>query len=108
MPWPHWVDTRLVGINAGVPIKDYALPREQLAETRQVPGPKLFLLNTQDAETLEELRSIYPLGSLSTFESEVEGKDFWVYLAPAASQIPAETLPPERAPGSEGYPYPGP
>ncbi len=108
VPWPHWVDTRLVGINAGVPIRDYALPRERLTETRQVPGPKLFLLNTQDAETLEELRSIYPLGSLSTFESEVEGKDFWVYLAPAVSQIPVETIPAEQAPGSEGYPYPGP
>ena len=25
VPYPYWVDTRLVGINAGVPWKDYAL-----------------------------------------------------------------------------------
>jgi hypothetical protein len=82
VPWPHWVDTRLVGINAGVYIRDYALARELLGETPAVPGPKLFLLHVDDAETLAELYRLYPDGNESRFVSETPGKDFIVFLAP--------------------------
>ena len=82
VPWPHWVDTRLVGINAGVYIRDYALARELLGETPAVPGPKLFLLHVDDAETLAELYRLYPDGNESRFVSETPGKDFIVFLVP--------------------------
>jgi 4-amino-4-deoxy-L-arabinose transferase-like glycosyltransferase len=82
IPWPHWVDTRLVGINAGVPIKDYAVPRERLPETQGVSGPKLFLFKLEDSETLQVLESLYPQGSLKRFDSAVEGKDFYIYSVP--------------------------
>jgi 4-amino-4-deoxy-L-arabinose transferase-like glycosyltransferase len=80
IPYPHWVDTRLVGINAGVPIFDYALPRERIQETLQIQGPKLFLLNTQDVESLEKLEEVYPSGVLSEYPSRVPTKEFWMYL----------------------------
>jgi hypothetical protein len=83
IPWPHWVDTRLVGINAGVYIRDYAIPRELLAETLHTPGPKLFLLHPDDQETLGELYRLYPEGADRRFVSTVPGKDFIIFLAPA-------------------------
>jgi hypothetical protein len=87
IPWPHWVDTRLVGINAGVYIKDYALPRERLVESMAIQGPKLFLFNLLDSETLAELQRLYPNGSLQTYQSEIPGKDFLIYLV-SESQLP--------------------
>jgi 4-amino-4-deoxy-L-arabinose transferase-like glycosyltransferase len=33
VPYPYWMDTRLVGINAGDPLKDFALWRENLPVT---------------------------------------------------------------------------
>jgi hypothetical protein len=82
VPFPHWVDTRLVGINAGFPGKDYALWPEQFGETLGVPGAKLFVIKPEDGETAQELRELYPQGSLTTYESQVENKDFWLYLVP--------------------------
>jgi hypothetical protein len=102
IPWPHWVDTRLVGINAGVYIKDYAIPRERLPETVQFPGPKLFLFNTQDSDTLAALMELYPGGTLQTYLSEVPGKDFLMYLVLDSS---VRLTQPERAP-AEPYPAP--
>ncbi|HUF37841.1 MAG TPA: glycosyltransferase family 39 protein [Anaerolineales bacterium] len=83
IPWPHWVDTRLVGINAGVYIRDYAIPRELLAETVPAAGPMLFLLHIDDVETLTELYRLYPDGVESRYVSETPGKDFIVFLAVA-------------------------
>ena len=84
VPWAHWVDTRLVGINAGVYIRDYAMPRDDLEGTLAFPGPKLFIFNLQDVETQERLFSLYPEGSLKEFVSEFPGKNFMVFytLAP--------------------------
>ena len=82
IPFPHWVDTRLVGINAGYPSKDYALFRERIGETQEVPGSKLFFINMQDVETLDSLRAFYPHGILQVYTSAVETKDFWIYFVP--------------------------
>ncbi len=101
IPWPYWVDTRLVGINAGVYIKDYAIPRERLVETTAVPGPKLFLLHPQDVETLAELQRLYPGGTLQTYISEVPDKDFLIYLV-----LDSSALPPPGAVTPEAYPAP--
>ncbi len=82
IPYPYWADTRLVGINAGYPTKDYAIPREQLAETLNTPGPKLFIFNLEDQETLIRLHSLYPQGSLQEYKSKVPNKDFLIYFVP--------------------------
>ena len=43
VPYPYWVDTRLVGMNAGDPTRDYATHRPdfvytELPPTQDVPG----------------------------------------------------------------------
>ncbi len=83
IPSPHWVDTRLVGINAGYPGKDYALPRQDLVKTVGVEGPKLYIFKPDDTQTFSELQQLFPQGSASRRSSPYEGKDFMVYLVPA-------------------------
>lgn len=82
IPYPYWVDTRLVGINAGYPLKDYALSREHIETTLDIDAPKLFILNPADLETQEELRQLYPLGREFLFDSGRKGKDFLIYSTP--------------------------
>ncbi len=88
IPYPYWVDTRLVGINAGYPTTDYALNAEFIPETTRVSRTKLFIFHPQDAATLDILRTYYPQGTLTRATSPLEGKDFMIYLVPgeAASQ----------------------
>ncbi len=83
VPFSHWVDTRLVGINAGFPEKDYALWPDSFADTLSVPGPKLFILKGDDVIDLDILRQYYPNGDLSYHIDAWEGKDFMIYLVPA-------------------------
>jgi len=83
IPYPHWVDTRLVAFNAGVPLHDYGLWADQLETTLEVPGPKLFLFKPDDTEALERLQQLYPDGFLSFHESEFEGKSFYLYTVPS-------------------------
>jgi hypothetical protein len=90
VPFPHWVDTRLPGVWAGIPNRDFAMWRENLPETVQLPGPKLFLVkgnqeapDTNDQETLDVLWQLYPQGKLELFDSDVEGHDFWMFSVPA-------------------------
>ncbi|NOR89530.1 MAG: hypothetical protein GQ524_04680, partial [Anaerolineales bacterium] len=54
--FPHWVDTRLVGINAGQPTRDYAISAENLANTTSETRPQLFLLHPDDVESLQKLK----------------------------------------------------
>jgi hypothetical protein len=82
IPYPYWVDTRLVGINAGVPTKDYALNVDQIVETAPNPRTKLFIFNPQDTAAMDTLVNLYPQGTLSRYTSPLEGKDFLVYLVP--------------------------
>ena len=89
VPYPHWVDTRLPGVWAGIPNRDFAIWRENLPETVQLAGSKLFLVkaNTKvpeanDQETLNTLRSLYPQGTLELHRSPVLGHDFWIYSVP--------------------------
>jgi hypothetical protein len=79
LPYPHWVDTRLVGVEAGYPVKDYALPRQQLEGTLRVAPPKLFLVSPEDVDGLAQLRALYPSGESERYVSKY-GRDFWLYL----------------------------
>lgn len=82
IPYPYWVDTRLVGIQAGYPTKDYAIWRDDLPKTQAQTGSKLFIFKEEDTETANVLRQIYPSGLLGHFESALEGKSFWIYTVP--------------------------
>jgi 4-amino-4-deoxy-L-arabinose transferase-like glycosyltransferase len=82
IPYPYWVDTRLVGIQAGYPTKDYAIDRANLSSTLGVPGTKLFMFKEEDQETLTALRQLYPAATLGHFTNPLEGKNFWIYTVP--------------------------
>lgn len=87
IPYPHWVDTRLVGINAGYPLRDYALGVDQIETTLAEPRAKLFVLNTQHTEAVQKVQDLYPNGSLYLYDVELEGKDFLLYFVPPADSI---------------------
>jgi 4-amino-4-deoxy-L-arabinose transferase-like glycosyltransferase len=76
IPYPYWVDTRLVGINAGYPTKDYALTADHFAETEPIQEPKIFIIYPDDGKSLQDLQAIYPNYSLEIFNSKQPGKNF--------------------------------
>ena len=78
--FPYWVDTRLVSIEAGYPIKDYAIWPENFGTTKQIDDPKLFILNPQDQDDLKTLLAMYPSAKVKTYTSKVPGRDFLVML----------------------------
>jgi hypothetical protein len=82
VPYPYWVDTRLVGMNAGYPTKDYAIPPDQLQSTLALSGPKLFLIDTQDRQTVTTLNSLYPSGFLKEYQSKYPDKNFLEFFVP--------------------------
>lgn len=82
VPYPYWVDTRLVGMNAGYPTKDYALPPDQLQTTLALPGPKLFLVDMEDQDTVVKLNDMYPNGFLKEYHSKYPNKDFLEFFVP--------------------------
>ena len=83
VPYPYWVDTRLVGINAGFPTKDYALSSQAFSDTVLINRPRLFILNPQDQADLVLLQNLYPKGILYTYKDELPGKDFYMLMVPA-------------------------
>ncbi len=90
VPFPYWVDTRLPGVWAGIPNREFAMWPDHLGETLQAPGPKLFIVkaslqdpNANDQQSLDLLKQLYPQGTLSLHASSVPGHDFWIYFVPA-------------------------
>lgn len=84
VPFPHWVDTRLPGVWAGIPNRDFAVWRENLPQTVEAPYPKLFMFWPEDEETRIALQELYPQGVLTRYTSQVQGHDFMRFfvLAP--------------------------
>jgi 4-amino-4-deoxy-L-arabinose transferase-like glycosyltransferase len=83
VPYPHWVDTRLVGINAGYPLKDYALWRDSIPNTLSEPRAKLFIVKPDDVETRAVLDELYPQGVWQLKqENRYEGKNFLIFMVP--------------------------
>lgn len=82
VPFPHWVDTRLVGIRAGFPERDYALLPEKIIETVEDPRAKLYLVKPEDTETVTLLRDLFPTGVLRLYQSQSLGRDFYMYSVP--------------------------
>ncbi|MGD0707219.1 MAG: glycosyltransferase family 39 protein [Anaerolineaceae bacterium] len=83
VPYPYWVDTRLVGINAGYPFKDYALWPQDFASTQEIHSAKLFIVFFQDQTDLDALKAMYPNSTQTMFHSPYEGKDFYILFVPA-------------------------
>ncbi|QYK50852.1 MAG: glycosyltransferase family 39 protein [Anaerolineales bacterium] len=81
--YPHWVDTRLVAMEAGKPGHDYAVWPEQLANTANVPAPRLYLLKPEDTLAASTLQQLFPQGVLTTFTSQTPTRDFLMYLVAA-------------------------
>ncbi|MGB2962564.1 MAG: glycosyltransferase family 39 protein [Anaerolineales bacterium] len=79
VPYPHWVDTRLVGIHAAQSVTDFALWSDDLFLTKDIVGQKLFVYKPEDQDTYEILRDLYPDGIIQTYQSDVEGRDFMLY-----------------------------
>ena len=79
VPYPHWVDTRLVGIQAIRQVKDYALWPDEIETTLSASAPKLYIYKPEDEEAIAVLEELYPNGILDRYQSAVEGKDFMLY-----------------------------
>ena len=86
VPHPHWVDTRLVGINAGFPEKDYALWPENFEVSLEEKGSKLFIVRPIDTDAIQKLTEMYPEGVFSLHQSEWAGKDYLVFYVPPAEK----------------------
>jgi hypothetical protein len=63
--------------------------RDNLPETVELPGPKLFMVKASlespeanDQETLDLLRELYPQGSLELHSADLPNRDFWIYSVP--------------------------
>ncbi len=80
--YPYWVDTRLVGMIAGFPTKDYALWPDQLAGTTSDKRAKLFLIKPEDEVDLHALQQIYPTGTVQTYTSKVANHNFLMFFVP--------------------------
>jgi len=79
VPYPHWVDTRLVGIHAVKQVKDYALPRDDIGLTADIAPPKLYIYKPDDLDTYDVLQNLYPDGINEIYHSAVGGRDFVLY-----------------------------
>ncbi len=82
VPYPYWVDTRLPGVWAGIPNRDFALWPEQFEQSLDVSGPKLFILKPEDEASLDILEALYPQGVLTTYDSSADGHDFLKFFVP--------------------------
>ena len=97
VPYPYWVDTRLVGMIAGDTTRDFAIPPDQISATLNFPQPKMFLLNPEDQADLNLLRQLFPQGTVSNYASKV-GKNFYIYMVPEASTHPGGVPAPGEIP----------
>lgn len=79
IPYPHWVDTRLVGFNAGYPGKDYALWHEEILDTETIQGEKLFIFKPEDGKALFGLETHFPGGEARIFHSRIPTREFIIY-----------------------------
>ena len=92
VPFPYWVDTRLPGIYAGIPNRDFAMWPDKLSSTAKVPGPKLFMVKANvdnpsqnDQKSVAILRQLYPQGTLGLQRSSIPNHDFWTFFVPSSA-----------------------
>jgi len=84
VPFPHWVDTRLVAVEAGLPGDDLAIDPRAVRQAARRPGPQLYLVHPGDRETLRVLGEILPDAEIVDHPSRVPGKSFLAVINVAA------------------------
>jgi len=89
VPFPQWVDTRLPAMWIGIPNRDFAIRREDLASTLQLPAPKLFIAKANvshpeynDSAAMLELERLYPQGEVKLHSNGLPWQNFWIFLVP--------------------------
>jgi len=80
VPYPHWVDTRLVGINAVLPKRDFALWPDKFSLVQREFGKLLFILKPEDASSLELLTNLFPNNTQEVYISNRAGGNFIIML----------------------------
>jgi len=78
IPYPYWVDTRLVGIQAGYPERDFALVFELIDGDLAGEGDKLFIFKEDDQATLEKIKNLFPDAYLELRQSTIPNKNYWI------------------------------
>ena len=83
IPYPHWVDTRNIGINAGHVRWNNAVNDPQtLYDHVTLPLPQIYFLNPADTGNLETLLELFPNGRIERYNSTREGKNFIIFRVP--------------------------
>jgi 4-amino-4-deoxy-L-arabinose transferase-like glycosyltransferase len=86
VPYAYWVDTRLVGMYAGDPARDYAISPEVIPTLNTATGPLLILFNPGDQATANLLYQTFPQGSQGEFvAADTAGHNFEYYFVPSTS-----------------------
>jgi hypothetical protein len=88
VPYPFWMDGRLVGINAGQPAKDFSTPTSQLPDLQSDERAQLFLVHPQDGPDQALLEQLFPDGTWTIAHSDRPGKDIAVFTVPARVSEP--------------------
>jgi hypothetical protein len=83
--YAYWMDTRLVGIDAGQPARDYAIWADDFEALLSEPRAMLFIINPGDQESVSKLVDLFPSGTLTRREYGIEGKDLLLYFVPRDS-----------------------
>ncbi len=83
IPYPYWVDDRIMNIAAGFPIASthYLFP-DQIAGFEFSGRPTLFLLLAEDKDSLEALKLKFPNGYFATVVSAFPNHDFIYFIVP--------------------------
>jgi 4-amino-4-deoxy-L-arabinose transferase-like glycosyltransferase len=82
---PYWVDTRLVSMIAGYPTLDNAIWPDDISKTTDDPRGKMFIVRSDDKDTMEILKKLYPAGFSKEHISSIAGRSFIAYQVPPTS-----------------------
>ncbi len=85
--YPHWIDSRLVAINAGYPGLDFAIFPDEISGTQADPRAKMFFINVNDEENARFVQQVFPKGVLWQFDSEVPNKEFLIFFVPPSEGV---------------------
>lgn len=82
--WPHWVDTRAVGINMGAPRWENILTSARLVNSpRFDPVPRLVVLPMAAKNDLVTLQELWPSARIEMVSSRTPSKSFYLIIRPA-------------------------
>jgi hypothetical protein len=82
----YWVDTRLVSMVMGYPTLDNAIWPDEISKTMDDPRGKMFIVRSDDTESMTILEKIYPAGFSKLHVSAIPGRSFIAYQVPPTSK----------------------